>query len=451
MVRTRFALSPPALVRAASAAADPVGFFTNRAADRRPFVLHFPGLGQVVFHGTSPAARDILAAPSHACRAPLPNPIEPVVGPASLILLSGERHRRERALLTPALHGEQVKSYAEMIAAATSEQIGGLRPGQSVDVYDLAVGITLDVAIRVVFGVTDPARRTRYIQAVKDLLAANTAPLMLLPALRRDIAGIGPWAKLLRFRDDLDRLLAEDMASRSRADTPGGDMLDLLLSATDDAGQGHTDAETLDQLRTLLAAGHETTASSLTWALYHVHRDDDVRARLHAELSTCATALEFGALPYLGAVIKETLRMHPPVPIVLRRLTEPLTVDGVTHPAGRVVGVALYALHFNPDIWSTPHRFDPDRFLSRRPTPFEYAPFGGGYRRCVGAAFATSELAVALGTILMHLDLRMSQRDSAAPPPRSVARGIAVAPAGRIRLEVAGLRGSGGISTPSPR
>lgn len=440
MVKPNSTTTPAALLRAARAAADPVGFFTSRAADQRPFVLHFPGLGRVVFHGTADAARELFTAPSQSCRAPLPNPIEPVVGAASLILLSGERHRRERALLTPALHGEQVKRYADVIAAAASHQTRALQPGQSFDVYDLAVDITLDVAIRVVFGVADPARRTLYTSAVKDLLAANTAPLMLVPALRRDLAGVGPWAKLLRLRDDLDRMLSEDMATRRPSASSGPDMLDLLLSATDDAGRGRTDAETLDQLRTLLAAGHETTASSLTWALYHVHRDQTVRARLVAELAGCATPSEIAALPYLGAVVKEVLRMHPPVPIVLRRLTQPLTVAGVTHPAGRVVGVALHALHFNPAIWSAPHRFDPDRFLTRRPTPFEYAPFGGGYRRCIGAAFATSELAIALGTILSELELRMPLREDAASPPRSVARGIAVAPAATIRLDVTARR-----------
>ncbi|MGE2715533.1 cytochrome P450 [Mycolicibacterium litorale] len=438
-----FATSPTALLHAASAAADPVGFFTSRAATQRPFVLQFPGLGRVVFHGTSSSARDILTAPSSGCRAPLPNPIEPVVGPASLILLSGEPHRRERSLLTPAFQGEQIKRYADVIASATSQQIRDLRPGDAVDVYDLAVDITLDVAIRVVFGVADPARRLRYTRAVKDLLAANTAPLMLVPALRRDVAGIGPWARLVRFRDGLDRLLSEDMAQRRTPGASGGDMLDLLLSATDESGRGRTDSETLDQLRTLLAAGHETTASSLTWALYHVHRDESVRARIRAELAGCATPSDIAALPYLGAVIKEVLRMHPPVPIVLRRLTAPLTVGGTTHPAGRVVGVALYALHFNPEIWSEPHRFDPDRFLTHRPTPFEYAPFGGGYRRCIGAAFATSELAIALGTILTQLDLRVPHRDDAATPPRSIARGIAVAPATAIRLDVTDRRVSG--------
>ncbi|MCV7418790.1 cytochrome P450 [Mycolicibacterium litorale] len=438
-----FTASPSALLRAASAAADPVGFFTSKAVTQRPVVLHFPGLGRVVFHGTSSAARDILTAPTQGCRAPLPNPVEPVVGPASLILLSGERHRRERALLTPAFHGEQIKSYAEVIASATAEQIRQLCPGDSVDVYALAVDITLDVAVRVVFGVADPARRMRYRQAVKDLLAANTAPLMLVPALRREVGGAGPWAKLLRLRDGLDRLLSEEVTQRRPPNPPGGDMLGLLLSATDESGRGRTDAETLDQLRTLLAAGHETTASSLTWALYHVYRDDTVRARINAELSGSSTPSDITALPYLGAVIKEVLRMHPPVPIVLRRLTAPLTVDGVTHPPGRVVGVALYALHFNPEIWPEPHRFDPDRFLTHRPTPFEYAPFGGGHRRCIGAAFATSELAIALGTILTLLDLRMPHRGAGAPVPRSVARGIAVTPADPIRLDVTARRSPG--------
>ncbi|WP_245234043.1 cytochrome P450 [Mycobacterium sp. PS03-16] len=413
-----------------------MGFFTDRATTQRAFELHFPGLGQVVFHGTSEAARDVLTAPAAGCRAPLPNPIEPVVGPASLILLSGDQHRRERVLLTPALHGEQIKRYAAVIAEATAHRIGPLQVGDTVDAYELALDITLDVAIRVVFGVTDPQRRALYTRAVTDLLAANTAPLMLVPALRHAVAGRGPWARLLRLRDHLDRLLSEDMASRRPPHPVGDDMLDLLLSAKDESGRGRTDAETLDQLRTLLAAGHETTASTLTWALYHVAHDRSVRDRLLAELAGCSTATDIAALPFLGAVIKEVLRMHPPVPIVLRRLTAPLSVGGRIHPAGQVVGVALYALHFNPQIWAEPHRFDPDRFLRFRPSPFEYAPFGGGYRRCIGASFAITELAVALGTILTALDLRPSGAAAGSSPPRSVARGIAVAPAGTVMLQV---------------
>jgi cytochrome P450 len=427
-----------ATLRALSAGVDPAGFFRRRATEVDPFLLKFPGLGEVVFFGTKEGARDVLTLPATLSRAPTPNPIEPIVGQGSLILLSGEEHRRERGLLMPAFHGDRLRDYADIIASATTDEIRSLRPrpGHAVAVRELAIAITLHIAIRVVFSVADTDRREEYTNAIKALMRANTAPLMLLPALRRDIGGRGPWARLLRLRDHLDRLLSDDMGERQRRGLLAHDMLDVLLSATDEQGKRHTEQELHDQLRTLLAAGHETSATSLTWALYHIYRDDSVRDRLVAELSDCPTPLEIAALPYLGAVIKETLRMHPPVPIVLRRLTGSSSIGGVSRSKGDTVGIALYALHFNPSIWTDPDRFDPDRFLAKRYSPFEYAPFGGGYRRCIGASFAVSELAIAIGTIIGSVSLRMPERERTRRPPRSVARGIAVAPSREITLEV---------------
>jgi cytochrome P450 len=433
---TQLIKSPAGLLRAAAAGVDPVGFFHRHATGPSPFVLNFPGLGEVKFFGTADAARDILTMPTTRCEAPTPNPIEPVVGPGSLILLSGEQHHRERSLLMPAFHGERVKKYSDIICSATSEEISALRPGDSIAVRQLAVAITLHIAIRVVFGVAEPDRRATYTKAITALMRANTAPLMLLPALRRELGGHGPWARLLRLRDDLDRLLSDDMDSRAGGGPASADMLDVLLSATDDSGRGRTGRGIHDQLRTLLAAGHETTATSMVWALYHIYRDDALRQRLADEVAQADTPSEMVALPYLGAVIKETLRMHPPVPIVLRRLTGPMTIAEVPCRSREVVGIALYALHFNPTIWTDPDLFQPERFLDSRISPFEFAPFGGGYRRCIGAGFANSELAIAIATIMKTLELRMPARDRARPAPRSVARGIAVAPAREVTLDV---------------
>jgi cytochrome P450 family 110 len=428
--------APMGLIRAASAGVNPESFFRRRASQASPFSLTFPGLGQVLFFGTKEGSRDVLTMASSHCTAPLPNPIEPVVGTESLILISGEHHRRERALLTPAFGGERVKSYADVIAAATSEEIGSLRPGQTVAVRELAVAIALHVAIRVVFSVSDPSRRDDYTAAIQALMRANTAPLMLMPALRRSIGGRGPWARLLRLRDQLDDLLSDDMRLRAGTDLLTSDMLDILMSATDETGERRDEQAMLDQLRTLLAAGHETTATALTWALYHIFRDDSVREKVEAEICGSEGPLDIAGLPYLAAVIQETLRMHPPVPIVLRRLTSPMTVGGVPCKQDDNVGVALYALHYNPSVWPDPDRFDPTRFIGQRHSPFEYAPFGGGYRRCIGAAFATTELAVAVGTIMQTVELRMTERERRLPPPRSIARGIAVAPHREITLEV---------------
>lgn len=426
-----------ALGRAAWAGADPEGFFRRHASDQKPFPVRFPGLGEVLFFATAEGARDILTAPSAQCRAPLPNPIEPVVGPNSLILLSGEAHRRARSVLTPPFRGELMRHYVDLIAEAACDQIATLGPGDRLLVGEAAQNITLDVVIRVVFGVTDRARRSEYSRVTTQLLRSGSAMLMLVPWLRRDVAGRGPWARLVALRAQLDRLLSEQIDERRGSGEHGSDVLGLILDATDNEGNVLGDDVLRDQLRTMLAAGHETSSTSLAWALHHIHRDDGIRVRVIDELASAATPADIATLPYLGAVIQETLRVHPTVPIVLRRLTAPLTVAGVTCLAGDVVGIALPALHFNPDIWTDPTAFSPERFLGPKPSPFQYAPFGGGYRRCIGATFAHSELAVSIGTIMKTLDLRSHEQGK---PPRAVPRGIATKPSREIALEVIARR-----------
>lgn len=429
-----------ALARAVWSGVDPEGFFRRHSSDTQPFSVRFPGLGEVLFVSTAEGARDILTAPSELCRAPLPNPIEPLVGQSSLILLSGAPHRATRSILTPAFHGDSIRGYLDVIADATREEISGWAPGDRVVIGNAAQAIMLDVMIRVVFGVTDRARRAEYVRATTDMMRASTAPLMLVPWLRREIAGRGPWARLVGFRAQLDELLSEQIETQRGSGQHGGEIMELILSATDEDGNGMSDDALCDQLRTMLAAGHETSSTSLTWALYHIHRDEQVRSRLVEELGDTATPREMVALPYLGAVIQETLRMHPPVPIVLRRLTGPLTVAGVARAAGDVVGIALPALHFNPEIWQRPKGFDPDRFLVRKPSPFEYAPFGGGYRRCIGAALAQAELAVSIGIIINTVQLREPAGERRKKVPRAVPRGIATKPSREILLDVIARR-----------
>jgi len=425
-----------AIARAVWAGIDPEGFFRRHASDTEPFLVRFPGLSEVMFFSTVEGARDIMTAPGTLCRAPLPNPIEPVVGQSSLILQSGEVHRRTRSILTPPFRGERMVGYVDVIADVTNHEIESLRPGNQLVVGDLAQAITLDLAIRVVFGATDCARRAEYAGVTKALLRSGSAPLMLVPWLRREIAGRGPWARLVGFRAQLDHLLSAEIEEQRGGGEYGSDVMELILRATDDDGNGLDEEALRDQLRTLLAAGHETSSTSLTWALYHIHRDERIRSRLIEELRNVATPQEISSLPYLGAVIQETLRMHPTVPIVLRRLTGPLTVAGVPLSADDVVGIALPALHFNPAVWKDPDAFDPGRFLAGRPSPFQYAPFGGGHRRCIGAAFAHVQLAVALGIILKTIELRAPAGEQRRKPPRAVLRGIATKPSREIVLEV---------------
>ena len=307
--------------RAMSARVDPVGFFTRRADALHPVRVTFPGLGAVEFFGSESAARVLLSLPSDTCAAPTPNPIEPIVGSNSLILQSGGAHRRQRTRLMPTFHAGRIREYAEVVRSVTAEQIAELHAGDHLSLRRLSTGIALDTAVRTLFGISDPDRRGCYATAITALMSANTAPLMLVPPLRRSIRGHGPWARLMTLRDDLDRMLREDL------------------------GDGGADA--FDQWRTLLAAGHETTATALFWGLYRIHRHDHVRRRLLAELDTAADPDQLGALPYLGAVVKEVLRMHPPVPVVLRRLRSPTRIDAVSMDRGQI---AWFCADFSTSI-----------------------------------------------------------------------------------------------------
>ncbi len=414
---------------------DPDGVMRECATRTDPFTVIFPGMGRVHFVATAEGAREILTLPREVLCAPTPNPIEPIVGPSSVILTSGERHRRQRRHLSLAFRGAQVRSRARAMAEAVATDSHKWRPGDRVPLHHISQAITKRVIIHTVLGVEPGHGSEAFEQVVSELLNANTAPLMLLPALRREFSGRGPWARLMKLRTQFNDMLAEQISSQRRNpftadDTVLGQLLAGTYRTADD------DLELQEQLRTLLVAGHDTTASALAWALYHIHRDDRVRDRLATELAFGPAAEDMPTLPYLSAVISETLRMHPAVPIVMRKLAQPRTVIGRQCRAGDIVGIAVPALHFNPSIWRDPERFDPDRFLDWTPTPFEYLPFGGGYRRCPGAAFAHNELAIAIGTIMGDVTLTVPRAERRRKPPRAVPRGIATVPRREITLEV---------------
>ncbi|MFC9789101.1 cytochrome P450 [Rhodococcus sp. NPDC127528] len=416
----------------------------RRDRDGDPFLLAIPHYGETLFTGSADGAEELFRLPPGLSTPPLPNPIEPLVGANSLILLSGDRHRRERRLMMPAFHGDRMREYGRIAVDAARGEMDHWVPGVPIRVRECARAITLGVIVRAVFGVTDPGRRDEYTRAVTGFLSAYGLPLVLAPVLRRPLRGRGPWAKFVAQRTRFDALLVAEIQSRRERDGAGRcDLLGLLTAARYEDGTGIDGADLVEELRTLLVAGHETTATAVTWALCHLHREPRVRARLLAELDDLGRDPgpdELDAAPYLGAICQEVLRLHPSVPVVLRRLTGPGAVRGVSLEAGDTAGVALSLLHSDPRVFPDPARFDPNRFLGRRYSPHEYAPFGGGNRRCVGAAFAGYEMRMVLGTIMTQARLRMPDRDRRRPPPAAVPHDIATGPRRPVVLDYLGPR-----------
>ncbi|HSP77262.1 MAG TPA: cytochrome P450, partial [Myxococcaceae bacterium] len=232
---------------------------------------------------------------------------------------------------------------------------------------------------------------------------------------------------------ELDALLTEQLALRRGHEAGHTDILGLLLAARDEEGQPMTDVELKDELRTLLIAGHETTAIGMAWALYWTHHLPEVRRELLEELAPLGPVPAPEALtrlPYLSAVCDEALRIHPAVPLVSRRTLAPFTLRGHELPPGTGLMASVSLVHSNPELYPEPERFRPERFLERRFSPFEYLPFGGGARRCIGATFALHELRIVLGSLLAAHRFALAEDG----PVRPVQRSITLGPAGGVRL-----------------
>lgn len=447
----------PVVGHAVAAGVDFERYFRwRRGRDGDPFVVRFPGFGGAVFTGTAEGAGEIFRAPVELLRPPLPNPIEPLVGAASLILARDQRHRRERSMLMPAFHRSRIAHYANVVRDSADAELDGAgagpawRAGTRVDARVAARAITLRVVLEVLFGDGSRSRRAEYTDAVVRFLNAFSGPLMLLPALRHSAFGYAPWDRFLDARARLDALIDAEIATRrtdiarNPALPTGTDVLSTLLAARHDDGSPIDDADLRDHLRTLLVAGHETTATSLVWALYRLHRHPETLARLRTELADLDPGddpAELPRLPYLDAVCQETLRLHPPVPIVLRRLTGPFTLRGAALDAGDTVGVAVPLLHSDPRVWPEPARFHPERFLDRRYGPAEFAPYGGGHRRCLGSTLADYELRIVLARVLMRTELALTRHYSHGPIPLSVPHNIATGPRAGITFIVVSHHG----------
>ncbi len=321
----------------------------------------------------------------------------PVMGPHSLLLVDGAEHQRARRLLMPAFSGRPMRGYEGLVTDLARAEVASWQPGVELRSLDRMNALTLEVILRVVFGVTDRARLDRLRPLVRATVDVNPAVLLgaAFPPLRR----VGMWRRAARTIRDLDAVIhAEIRERRASADLDSRpDVLSRLIRV-DDGGDRLSDAELRDQLVTLLLAGHETTATALAWALHEVGRSPEQR-----ELARAAAV--GGDDAWLEAVLKEAMRLHPVIPMVVRTLRAPATVGGVDLPAGATVAASILVAHSRPENHPDPGVFRPQRFVGTSPPPNTWLPFGGGARRCIGAGFSLMEGVAVLREVFSTLDV----------------------------------------------
>ncbi len=324
----------------------------------------------------------------------------PVMGPGSVLLLEGSEHLARRKLMLPPFHGERMRSYEATVREVAEREIDGWSEDRQFALHPRMQAITLDVILKAVFGVTDPARDARLHERLPLLLGDTSSPALQFRVLLSRRLGRGdPLEGLRELLREIDELLLAEIAERRVDPDPTHaereDILSLLVAARFEDGTEMSDREVRDQLVTLLLAGHETTATALAWTFDLLLRNPAKLARLTAEVDA-------GEDTYLRAVISESLRLRPVVPLAGRRLACDLNVDGLSLPGGTDVTPAIWLTHTRADLYPEPYAFRPERFLEESPTTYGWVPFGGGIRRCLGAAFAEMEMRVVLETILQR-------------------------------------------------
>ena len=341
--------------------------------------------------------------------------LRPVVGENSVLVLDEKKHIQQRKLLLPPFHGERMQAYGEKMAEIAAREIESWPTGTPYKLRPRMQAITLEIVIETVFGVHGGERMGPLREALRDFLDLTTNPRVLLPVLMVGPNRVNHIPAFRRRIEKVDALIGREIDERRAADdlAERDDVLSMLVAARHEDGSPMSDAEIRDELLTLLVAGHETTATALSWAMERLVRHPEKLERLRAEV-------EAGEEDYLTATIQETLRLRPVIVIVIRRLTEAVELGGYELPAGARVVPSIHLIHRDPQIYPEPERFLPERFLDDPPGTYTWIPFGGGVRRCLGAAFAQFEMSVVLRELVRRHEVLPADQKSERPFRRAI-------------------------------
>jgi cytochrome P450 len=396
--------------------------------------LHFQGRNFTAIL-TAEGARQVFTADPDGYDAFWKESFAGLNGEGSLWVLVGEKHRRERQLFAPAVHANHFRAYGNTIRDITRQNIKKWQPGQTVRAIDTTLAISLDIIMRLVFGVEEEQLMAEG-REVLEALRGTVHPLIVFyPALQRP--WFPPWRRYARARENMHAWVDRLLTARRARGGDASDVLGSLMQARDENGNPISDAHIRNELGSILGAGHETTATALAWALYELGRHPAVLAKLRAELASAGQEADTGViikLPYLSAVCNETVRLHPILAECARVPTQPLEILGHTIPAGQALVISIVGIHHNPAIYPEPDRFLPERFIDRSYSVFEFLPFGGGHRRCLGAGLAEYSIRIALAEIVQHWDFEPAAVD------HDIRHDIAMGPKNGVPLRIDGRR-----------
>ena len=425
----------------------PLDFFQEQVDTHGPtFTLHLAGLPPLVMLTTPADLKSLFTAPAEVMHAGEANAMGfgPVVGTRTHFVLDRESHLERRRLMLPPFHGDRMHEYGEAMAEVTTRAVASWPRDRTFAAHPELQRITLQVILRTIFGLDDATPRDERVtrQLVRLANEALASPLLMARPLQWDLGPWSPWGRVRRVVDDSDRLLLAEIRRRREAGDAGErqDILSVLLLARNEQGEGLTDAELRDELATLILAGHETTGTALSWALECVLPRPEIVRRLREEMAQAAGEGEvprgreqLAKLEFLDAVIKEVLRFRPIMAFGGTRIAQaPWRLHDWVIPPGTGVANALSMVHRRSDLYPGPGEFRPERFLGKRPDPYEWTPFGGGVRRCLGMAFALYEMKIVLARLLATMEMELAQ----AGPARAVARGFFIAPAQGLPIRV---------------
>lgn len=402
------------------------------------FTLRLAGLPPVVMFSNPEVVRQVFLDDGTTMEAGRFNrSLAVLLGERSVLMTDGRTHARKRKLLMPPFHGARMQAYARAMLDLSDRAIDAFPRSAAFSLHPFMQEVTLRVIVRTIFGALARVE-DKLVAQLGEVLDVGTSISLLIPALRRNLWGRSPYARFMAASREADRTLFADIRARRESGERGDDVLSLLLDARDEDGEPMPDDELRDELVTLLVAGHETTATALTWAVRWIVERPAVLARLRAELppDKCGDPAAIEKSPWLDAIVREALRLQPVIPLVGRVLARPVSLGGWDLPEGVAVACSIYLAQRRPEIYTDPTEFDPARFLGRgKPSAAfgasELFPFGGGIRRCIGMAFALYEMKMVLARLFARTDLEIAHR-----PVKVARRSITMVPKHGLRVRL---------------